>query len=132
MYKLEGNGEAKWIETKTDSVFFGNLDPGKYTFIFKAVNGYDIESEPISYSFEIETPWYNTWWFRILIAVILFLLVYVFIKSRTKRLLKRQEELENTVELRTKEVVVQKTEAEKQRDLAKKEHQVAEEQRQIA
>ncbi|MEZ4937783.1 MAG: SpoIIE family protein phosphatase [Crocinitomicaceae bacterium] len=133
LYQLEGpSGSEKWIRSDIDSVQLSNLAPGKYTYRFKSVNGYGIESEIHEYSFTIYPPWYATWWFRGSAGAGLLLIFFVFYKARTAQMRKRQKVLENTVKERTKEVVEQKAEAEKQRDIAHEQKQVAEEQKEIA
>ncbi len=128
LYQLEGpSGSDKWIRSDVDSVQLSNLAPGKYTYRFKSVNGYGIESEIHEYSFTIHPPWYATWWFRGSAGAGLLLIFFAFYKGRTAQMRKRQKVLENTVEERTKEVVEQKEEVEKQRDIAHHQKEIVEE-----
>ena len=61
-----------------------------------------------SYPFEIRPPFWQRWWFRIIMALILIYIVFMIVRLRNKQLIKRQEELENTVKERTFEIEQQK------------------------
>ncbi len=55
---LEG-AKAGWSGwSGENSLIFNNLRPGKYTFHLKARNRHGVESEVLSYAFEISPPWY--------------------------------------------------------------------------
>jgi serine phosphatase RsbU (regulator of sigma subunit) len=107
-YQMEGL-EDRWTPptNKTEAVY-GNLPAGNYTFRVKALNKDGVWSEAFSYSFVIRPPWWQTWWFRILAAVLIVIGIYTFFRYRTAALRKRQKELEETVVQRTTEVVQQK------------------------
>ncbi|MEO5990801.1 MAG: SpoIIE family protein phosphatase, partial [Ferruginibacter sp.] len=107
-YKLEGQDTAwsNWsLETKA---VFTNLREGEYTFFIKSKNIYGTESNTASYSFSINTPWYRTWIMYVVYVIFLTLIIYLFIKSRTKKLILEKEQLEKIVSERTAEVVEQK------------------------
>ena len=107
-YKLEGL-EDKWVPltSKTDAVY-SNLPPAEYNFKVKAVNKDGYWSEPISFSFTIRPPWWQTWWFRVLSLLGITGLIVEIFRYRIKALRKKQKELEDTVAERTAEVVSQK------------------------
>jgi len=46
-----------------------NLSPGKYTFHVKARAGNSAWSKPVSFSFTIRQPFWETWWFRSIIVL---------------------------------------------------------------
>jgi serine phosphatase RsbU (regulator of sigma subunit) len=120
-YKLVGYDE-KWSnwETKADKGYT-NLDEGQYTFLLKAKNIYNKESEPASFSFTILPPWYRTIWAYIAYVIAGVFLVIGIVKWYTRRLEKEKIRLENIVQERTKEVVEKKNQIEQQRDeIAKK------------
>lgn len=122
-YKLEGLKNSYWKTIKGDSISLSNLPPGKYKLLVKAENKYNLESNTLEYEFEILPPWYQTWIFRISVGLLVVLVFFGFYKIRTNQLRKRQKELEQTVEERTREVVIQKEEADKQREIAEEKNQ---------
>lgn len=74
--RLDGWDRA-WIQTGTlNEVRYNNLPPGSYTFHVKAANSSGIWNEqPVSISLRIEPPFWQTWWFYVLIAAILTMIV---------------------------------------------------------
>ncbi len=107
-YQLEGL-EERWTPStsKTEAVY-SNVPPGTYTFKVKAINKDGVWSEAFTYGFTIRPPWWQTWWFRILAAVLFVVGSITFFRVRTAALRRRQKELEETVLERTAEVVHQK------------------------
>lgn len=90
-------------------VSYTNLDPGEYVFrVIASNNENHWNSEGYSLHIIIAPPFYKTKWFYILIAVILFLSVYLFIFIRTRNLRNAKKALEEEVYQRTKEVIQQK------------------------
>jgi ligand-binding sensor domain-containing protein len=70
-YRLLGL-ENDWIETTNNSVRYSALPPNNYTFEFKAIAKNNIENKvPLSFSFVINRPFYKTWWFRSIMAVLI-------------------------------------------------------------
>ncbi len=82
------NKWSKWTN-KTERAFT-NLDAGKYTFMVKAKNVYDIESDSAQYEFEILPPWWKTWWFitlELIIAILITGLVFqIFNKVKIRKI----------------------------------------------
>jgi ligand-binding sensor domain-containing protein/serine phosphatase RsbU (regulator of sigma subunit) len=117
-YIMEGF-DADWSPwTNKNDVLYSNLPPGSYQFKVKAIDSYGVESENVlTIEVVILPPFWQTWWFRIVVILVLALSIYGIFKWRTKALLERQQELEQQVEERTAEVVLQKNEAEAQRHL---------------
>jgi ligand-binding sensor domain-containing protein len=90
-YKLEGL-EHEWNYCG-DRRFtnYANLAPGNYTFHVKASNCYGVWNETgDSIKLFIATPWWKTWWFRILIAALLGLIMYVLFQFRLRQKLNLQ------------------------------------------
>ncbi|MCB9190374.1 MAG: histidine kinase [Flavobacteriales bacterium] len=68
-YRLLGFGDDSWKVTSfsVPGISFANLPAGKYRFEALAVNEDGVESvEPAFYSFTISPPFWQTWWFRLL------------------------------------------------------------------
>lgn len=92
-------------ETKRD---FTNLSPGKYEFFVRVKNQFGVQAETGSFSFEISTPWYQTWWFYLLCLTLLIGLIVAFIHYRTLILKEQNKRLESIIQLRTKELLEQR------------------------
>lgn len=105
MYILEGF-DKEWVNAETKKeAHYNNLNPGKYIFRVKAGNdGGEWNKKDTSIQIIIAPAWWMTWWFRILAAIILLISPILFIKWRTKRLVKQREKLEEIVAERTREI----------------------------
>ncbi len=119
-YKLDGLDDNWSAVTSRTEAPYANLPQGAYAFKVKAMNSEGYWSNVFNYTFTIRPPWYETWWFRSLVAVIILVLLYSFYSWRTASLRENKKQLEKTVIERTAEVVHQKDEAEKQRILVEK------------
>ncbi|PQA55464.1 hybrid sensor histidine kinase/response regulator [Siphonobacter curvatus] len=117
-YKLEGY-DSDWNVVGNDhTATYTNLDPGTYTFRVKASNNHGLWNEKGAQIKVIVMPaYYQTWWFRVLVAFFSILILYGIYLWRTRRMQiqrKRLEEqvLEQTQALRQAhvEVMVQKEE----------------------
>ena len=70
-YRLLGL-ESDWIETTNNSVRYSALPPNNYTFEFKAIAKNNIENKvPLTFSFVIDSPFYQTWWFRSIVFILI-------------------------------------------------------------
>jgi serine phosphatase RsbU (regulator of sigma subunit) len=107
-YKLEGIDPAWSSITYRTEAPYGNLPSGDYIFKIKAMNQSGVWSEPFEYKFIVRPPWWQTWWFRTLVGVLIFSMILSYIKWRERRLRTEKEKLEQTVKERTAEVVEQK------------------------
>ncbi len=117
-YMLEGL-ESKWNESGTRRfASYSNIPPGDYVFRVKASNSDGVWNETgASIHIIIYPPFWQTWWFRTLMAIVAGTVLYILYRWRTASLRKRKEELEQTVKERTAEVIEQKEEIEKQKEL---------------
>ena len=101
-FKLEPFDKDWYKNTKKTWVTYSNLPPGDYTFYIKARNNDGIwTNEPLSYSFTIETPFWQAWWFYLIVFIgVSYLLIKISsIKERRQR--KISLELERKVRERT-------------------------------
>jgi len=103
-YKLEGLDENWSALTNRSEAQYSNLLHGQYTFKVKAMNGDGYWSKEFSYSFTIRPPWWRTWWFTTLVALVAVGGVYGFIQYRSRNLKQRNILLENKVTERTHEL----------------------------
>ena len=113
-YMLE-NYDQGWSEwTAENRKEYTNLPHNTYRFRVRARNIYGTRSDEASYSFRILPPWYEQWWVISLFILVAGLIIYGLIRWRLLILVKEKETLENLIQERTEEVVVQKVEMEKQ------------------
>ncbi len=88
-YKLQGYDKAwsSW-SSKTEKDYT-NLPEGKYTFLIKAHDNLETESEAAAWSFVIKPPFYNTVWAYIVYGLLFLLLLYL-LNTWQKRSLDQQ------------------------------------------
>lgn len=85
-YKLDGLNND-WITSGDKQAFYPKLPPGTYKFSVRAsANGNFTNAKEASYSFTINKPFWNTWWFTLLVIIIGFALLYWFVKAREARI----------------------------------------------
>lgn len=103
-YLLEGS-YGKWISLGTNSsVIFPSLPSGTYKFHLRAkipgTKNWIYLEEPVL--FEIATPWFRSWWFKLLVillsAVIIFLITRIYFQRKIEKqraILERQKAVQN-------------------------------------
>jgi len=87
-YKLKG-GDAGWHYPEDQrTANFAQLEPGDYTFYVQSGNKNGIWNKNMaSFSFIIQPPYWATWWFRVLVAVLIAFVLYRFYLYRIKNIL---------------------------------------------
>ncbi|HWY38037.1 MAG TPA: SpoIIE family protein phosphatase, partial [Bacteroidia bacterium] len=112
-FKLDGV-DADWVPpTNKTEVTYSSLQPGDYTFYLKAQNNDGFwNKEPLIFKFTVLPPWYRTWWFYTLCAVIALLSIYAWNSYKTKKLREDKIKLEKEVTLRTRELREEKEKVE--------------------
>ncbi len=109
---LKGN-DTEWSDWKyVNEKEYSNLGPGTYTFIVKAKNLYNVESNTAEFTFEILPPWYRTFWAYFGYVILFGLFIFGLIQLSIARVKKQREYLKRVVEERTKEIKLQKEEIE--------------------
>jgi len=117
-YQLEGFDPDWSAQTQQRSVTYSNLPPGQYTFRVQATTGNGIWSDEVWYSFRIRPPFWQTWWFISLSAIVLLGGGYVGFRWRVNAIQQKNRELEAKVQERTQELAEQKSIVEqKNRDI---------------
>ncbi len=85
-YRLDGL-DTSWSSPTTSSfVLFAKLLPGKYKFDVKCKTKNSNWSEPATFFFTIRPPFWDMWWFRILIIAMAASLIIVFFRNRVKKI----------------------------------------------
>ncbi|MGD9630794.1 MAG: two-component regulator propeller domain-containing protein [Pyrinomonadaceae bacterium] len=87
-YRLIGATDQWSQPSDLPTVAFANLPPGSYNFQVRAINSEGVSSDvPAEVTFTIVPPVWERWWFLLLVAVALGLLIYSFYRYRTAKLL---------------------------------------------
>lgn len=87
-YRLEPLDTGWSSPSSNDFVSILNLSPGTYTFHVKAKTGNLVWSEPVSYTFTIRQPYWETWWFISLIGLIIIIAINALFQFRLKQKIK--------------------------------------------
>jgi two-component sensor histidine kinase len=91
-FALYKGGDTVWntINEKPE-VTFSDLSAGRYQLLVRAANAYDDYSEKISaLKITVLPPYWQTWWFRALILILVLLLIYGVYRYRLMQLVKLQ------------------------------------------
>ncbi|GAB3914758.1 hybrid sensor histidine kinase/response regulator [Larkinella knui] len=114
-YKLEGF-DKNWNYVGNNRVAtYTNLDPGEYIFRVKASNNDGVWNEQgTSLRIIITPPYWQTWWFRIGLVLLVLLAAYAFYRYRVKAIEAQKNDLEKVVGERTAEVLYQSEELQSQ------------------
>lgn len=109
-YRLR-NLDRDWVETHQREIRYSALPPGKYTFEANSVSPWGGMSEtPASFSFEVLAPWWQSWWAGALASLGFVGMARSIWWVRLRMLVRRQQELEEAVRVRTETVERQKDE----------------------
>ncbi|MFA8435767.1 MAG: two-component regulator propeller domain-containing protein [Marinifilaceae bacterium] len=120
-WKLEGLDE-EWspVSAKNEAIY-SNIPPGDYKLKIKASNSDGVWTpKPYEYHFTILTPWWQTWWFRSGVILLIILLTLLFLRLRIRNIQAKKRALEILVDQKTKEIRTQKTEIEQQNTVLEK------------
>ncbi|MGN6511675.1 MAG: ATP-binding protein, partial [Chitinophaga sp.] len=104
-YMLEGGeGEGIWLPVEADgSITFSRLHSGGYRLRIRKVNGFGAHNYTDRVvHITVKIAWYEEWWFRLLIAGFLGLLVFIFMRIRLARSHYKNRMLEMRVSERTR------------------------------
>ena len=88
LYRLEG-WDKDFIQTKKGEVNYNKLPPGKYVFSVKGINHNGIRNDKgDSVTIIIHPPFWGTWWFILLVSLVIFTLVVLAVRYISQRNLK--------------------------------------------
>ena len=96
-----------WIPLKSEnlSITLTYLTSGKYSLLVRKMNGFGINNYTIKKIILIVPPlWYETWWSKALLAILLIVGIYVYNEMRLRQILKKNHLLESKVSQRTSEL----------------------------
>ncbi len=102
-YRLKGVDTA-WIEIgNRNDVTFNSLPAGKYTLLVKAKDVYGNEvQQQLAIPFNIQPPYWQTWWFKVILLIVLALLVFWVLQSKIKAIKRKESVKQRMVTLETK------------------------------
>jgi len=108
-YFLDGfEMEWNYVGNKTTATYT-NLNSGKYVFRLKSTNSDGVWSNQEKTVFiTIMPPYWQTWWFRLLIAGVILMCITIAFKIRMRNSKIYQDKLEGQIKERTKELELQK------------------------
>ena len=103
-YQLEGADE-EWHNSATQrQINFSSLAPGNYILKVKGANNEGVWSNNIrQIKFSIAPPYWQTWWFRILLLMLIAFTVYLIFRLRI-RLIKREEKIKSNYQKKISEL----------------------------
>jgi signal transduction histidine kinase len=104
-YNMDPIGERWYPVEAGGKIIINRLPYGKYALHIRKMNGWGNGNfARISIPFEVLPNWYNTGWFRLLMAAAFLLLVLLVLRLRNRFLLRQNTRLQRKVEERTEEL----------------------------
>jgi len=85
-YKLLPLDTSWSIPSKTKSVSFAQLPAGKYQFMVRAKDRASGWSKPAVFGFTITPPFWDKWWFRIIVLAIAALIIITIFRARVRKI----------------------------------------------
>ncbi len=84
-YRLVENAAGDWSAASNQhAVSYANLQPGSYLFEVRALGWNAQWGTHASFSFNISPAWWQTWWFRLMLLVLISLLTFLLLRRRIK------------------------------------------------
>ena len=118
-YSLTEDGnEDKWIDAGHQRIAtYTNVPPGNYIFKVKGSNSDGVFNEiPTTINLVIQPPYWQTWWFRILLFFVLLGILYLIIYSRIRNINRHKIILKKLVIEKTKTLTKQTKQIEQQNE----------------
>ncbi len=105
-YRLDGY-DREWVEAdaRRRTATYTHLSPGEYTLEVRGTNRLGMWSAHVlRLGVRAQPAWYETWEFNVFLGALAILIGYAFHRYRTAVLRRRQRELEDVVNERTREL----------------------------
>lgn len=114
-YKINQDKEWTPVDMSNGAILrLHNLPAGSYRLQIRKMNGFgDNNYSYQELRFRIKTPWSQSWWFYLLCVFVLFGLITLYLRFRTRRYQLRQRTLEKQVAEKTSALLEQNTMLEK-------------------
>ena len=101
-YQLNDNA---WKSVKDKSNFtINNIPNGSNDLKIRSKHINGTWQKAATFSILVNPPFYETWWFAVIVIVFLISSVFAFVKWRTYQLKQQRKRLQNTIEEQTKEI----------------------------
>ena len=131
-YILEGSDEGEIFIQGTNEINFNALSPGTYTLKVYARSGLGVWSaHPATLEIIVQAPFWSTWWFWTIMAIILSFISFIFIRRRIDQGRREQVRLEIKIAERTREIREQKKQIELQSEQIQLKKEKVEEQQKL-
>ena len=92
IYRMQGL-DSTWRKTTNRDVQFTNLPPGNYRFQLLAQNNETtFSATPVEIGFDISPPFYQSSWFRLFVAFVFWLGIFILIRLRVNVVKRKAEE----------------------------------------
>ena len=99
IHKLEGFEKSWSPSTTQNNVTYSNLPPGNYIFKVRCCNNQGVWStEPLTFSFSVDAPYWQHWWFMLSVLVFIALIIFTIFRIRLNQL-KREQEKESKTQI---------------------------------
>ena len=103
LYNLQ-NYDNAWRKAGDEKkAYYFNVPPGKYIFKVKAISAAGLAAEK-DIAVIISSPWWETWWFRVLSVIAMVIVIYSIIRERSRKLKAENVRLEQKVTERTQQL----------------------------
>jgi ligand-binding sensor domain-containing protein len=100
IHKLEGFDKYWSPESNENLTRYSNLPPGAYTFKVRCSNNENIWNQPIEFSFTIEKPVYQRWWFILACIGFVVSIIILIFRIRLNQVQRKQAiETEQQIEI---------------------------------
>ena len=105
-YDLNNSGKWKPVNTDNEAVIrLYNLPHGDYNLRIRKMNGFGVNNYSYNeFHFHINPPWFQQWWFYLLLGFLTMGLGRLYVKLRTRQYVIRHRKLEQQVFEKTKEL----------------------------
>ncbi len=108
VYMLE-NFDDEWVDAGSQhKASYTSLEPGKYTFRVKASNNDGLwNKKGVSLAITVLPPLWQTWWFKLAVSLVLFMLILIYVRFRLRRTEAEKRKLEKLIIERTAELKIE-------------------------
>ena len=116
IYYTTDSSSKLWqkVDVQHPVIRLSNLPYGQYTLYIKKLKGFGNENYVTKrVNFEIEAPWFLSWWGKSLIIFVFVVIVIIISVIANRRSLMRQIRLRNLLDKKTKEILKQNEKLEK-------------------
>jgi len=96
--------DNKWNTVDNTQVELIDPEYGDFTFQVRVKDATGTWSQPVSFSYEVLTPWYVSWWAILFYIISFLILIGLYINYRNKQIKMRRIELEEEVSKATRKL----------------------------